>query len=364
MRRFIVWLVVFSLFLICLVPGAGAAFTPSWNYSYVSDVSTYSVREAAVASEVVYSTGSRNIAGGDFLALLNPSFDRIGVLAYYNMFSFGTLYYQFVGSSFNDRGNLDGVGVEYLDYWTNAFSFDTYGSSNAEFLSVAGLVPSLLENEFLFDVDLSSLPSFNAFSVSGNFEARSFLYGSVLSDDSASISSTLILNLYVNGNLTKTWSGNAFLKLEDYVYSSVYPVESISLGVVVPVPEINYDYGTLRLLIYQRDNEVPFTLSLFDGNLGALDGVNAGLSEKVDDYISAEQGLMQDFHSQWDSFDFENYKFSTSLGNAFTWVSARFSDFYSLLGSDLSMVILIPMTLGLALFIISGSSKFWGRLGR
>ena len=244
-------------------------------------------------------------------------------------------------------------------------SYISYGVSDQSYSS--GSQSGDVNDYFLVDFDISSFPSFTAFSLSGtfgcDFRFRNSSTGYVVANAST-------IELLVNGSLVETFypqdgyyvNGiNGYIDFADFIYSGSVPVTSIQFRLSLPqnVAGPGDSFGAYYS-IWAGNSSFP--APSFDILVG--DDVVSGRAGSTQDDVNELEGL----ESQWGNSMTENFNalsldsftYPDGLTSGFALISGIFQDLWNAMGSY-SILYVLPLTLAVVLLLIGRISKFAGQ---
>lgn len=254
-------------------------------------------------------------------------------------------------------------GVFYQSY-TDPFYFNS-DLNGGEFDGVVAIVNSLdrvssnsYDSSFFLDLNLSSLPSFNSFSLSGGL----FPYFNLASSSFDSETSPLYcsrLGLIVNGSLVHTFYPDSqyVFNFSDFVYTSVSPITSIRFS-FLPVGgfsfPVDWIFGRTRFVVFDRN--VSFSIL---GDNSALDGHVGNAQGNLNDLDGIESQWAGAMSENFGKLDLGNFTFPSGLVSGFALMSGIFQDLWNSMG-EYKILYVFPLFLGIALLLIGRISKFSG----
>lgn len=207
-----------------------------------------------------------------------------------------------------------------------------------------------------FDMDLSSLGSFNAFSLDGLLLLGAYIYSY---DSSSFIQQSYggTLGVLVNGRLVHTFypDDDGYINFADFIYSSAEPVTSISYRFTVPAfnrslnSAIEYGYGT----DFYYDDTLIFSVLSGDS---VLDGYVDNAQDSINDWDSIESEFGSDATEGFNGLDLDNFTYPSDFLAAFSLVSGIFTDLWNCMG-DFQIIYLLPLTLGICLLLVGRVSR-------
>lgn len=148
--------------------------------------------------------------------------------------------------------------------------------------------------------------------------------------------------------------------LRAFLQSTMLPQIVTQLANLKASVDTGFD-NTIAAIEAQTAALIAYLDSVFQSAGESMEDTNTKLEDSIGSFDEAEGALTDDFQAQWSSFDFNSYQASANIGNAFTWVSARFLDLWNAVGTDVQLLVTIPCVLGVGLMVITGSSRFFGR---
>lgn len=151
--------------------------------------------------------------------------------------------------------------------------------------------------------------------------------------------------------------------LISFLENNLLPTIITQLASVISSIDSGFN-STIAAIQAQTAALIAFLNEVFETAAGTMGETNTNLEGAIGSFEDAEGALTDEFEATWSSFDFNEYQASASLGNALTWVSARFTDLFNALGTEVQLIITVPAVLGIALFVVTGSSRYMGRWPR
>lgn len=354
--------------------GMAAAFTAD---SFVVDTDTYlfesiqasnfSLRDSssayAVSPASTNSTSSDTYSFGDLLPLFStPS--KIGIYA--SVFHKGeTILDVTVPDWYEDRiYPSNGSSPSYFfDSNHGVFYFTTSVPSQIN----GGTVESLgtpcfnLSNKsfsrrFIIDLDLSSMGSFNSFSLSGILAttADTCLNSPIQSlgiafpeSFSIEVNGSVYRNIILNGSSSQ-------IELSDFIYSGSSPVTSIRFYIDFSLRTFSYTSDRLRARV-NLNSDSTLSLSVLSDN-NVLDGFNDNAQNAINQQEAIESQWTGSMTDNFNNLSLSDFTFPVAAVNGFSLISGIFNDLWNAMG-DFRIVYVFPLTLGVVLLLIGRLSR-------
>ena len=148
--------------------------------------------------------------------------------------------------------------------------------------------------------------------------------------------------------------------LYTFLSSNLLPQIVTQLSNIKASIDTGFD-NTIAAIEAQTQALITYLNEAFQDAGGSIEDTNQNLDSAIGSYDEVEDALVGDFNAQWSDFDFNSFLVDATLGNAFTWVSARFVDLWNALGGEVQLLVTIPCVLGVGMMVVTGSSRFFGR---
>ena len=148
--------------------------------------------------------------------------------------------------------------------------------------------------------------------------------------------------------------------LYTFLSSNLLPQIVTQLSNIKASIDTGFD-NTIAAIEAQTQALITYLNEAFQDAGESIEDTNQNLDSAIGSYDEAEDALVGDFNAQWSDFDFNSFLVDATLGNAFTWVSARFVDLWNALGGEVQLLVTIPCVLGVGMMVVTGSSRFFGR---
>lgn len=211
-------------------------------------------------------------------------------------------------------------------------------------------------------LDLSSFDPFYSFSLSGGFNYRCYLQngssGSVLG-----YAHPAKIEVYVNGSnvLSLNPDSDHFFNFNDFIYSSVTPISSISFSIYFDDLLILSDplfttYNCVIETIFYTDNPVRLDTLLYNP---AIDDFNDTAQDEINQHNQIESQWTGSMSQNFDSLNLDTFTFPAGAASAFSLISGIFTDLWNSMG-DFKIAYVFPLYLGIVLLLVGRISKFSG----
>lgn len=338
--------------------GDSVYFDQSWT-----DAQLYFVQSQAVNS---LSTSSTVLRGQDWANTLSVSEGTAGAAM---EAVYGTTYGSYVmmspGTVITPSRAVSTSAIRMWHSWRFTVPVNPLPSIDSELQSIVQLIfgpsgfsgPGSSALRYCdFDMDLSSLGSFNAFSLDGPLQLGAYIFSY---DTNSFVKQSYggTLGVLVNGRLVHTFypDDDGYINFADFVYSSAEPVTSISYRFTVPAfnrsitEEIEYGYGT----DFYYDDTLIF--SVLTGN-SVLDGYVDNAQDSINSWDEIESGFGDSATSDFDDLGIDDFEYPSGFIGAFTLVSGIFSDLFNCMG-DFRIIYILPLTLGVCFLLIGRVSR-------
>lgn len=286
----------------------------------------------------VSSLGQVTLSGSNDLVSYHLPFlyPDSGFPLYKQFGSWSGLDWVWAAGSLNVPSKVDGVLIDTI---SNFYGFD---GSNIQ--------------PIFFDLDISSLGDFTAFSLSGSLSA---LYQFKLSGSSLYVGSCR-LYLYVNGSVVKEWPGSSEVyEMSDFIYSSSVPISSVSFALVCNSYDTVFSGGSLECDALLGSSNLSLSVLRDDA---VLDGFNDQAQDSINEHESIESQWTGSMTENFNALDLESFTFPNGLVSAFALITGIFQDLWNGMG-EYKILYVFPLTLAIALLLVGRISKFAGNSG-
>lgn len=224
-----------------------------------------------------------------------------------------------------------------------------------------------LQLPYYISFDVSSLGSFNSFSLSGSFShyIASFVRSGSTETDRIDMLPSY-MEVVANGQVMDTFylDNSGYFNLSDRIYTLSTEVTSLyfrfyySSAVSRPVS----DGSTFRTYFITNDNRNDFLFSILSGNTSVIDGFNDEAQNNINEHEALESQWTGSMTSNFNALNLDDFTIPDGLVSGFALISGIFNDLWNGMG-EFKIVYVFPLTLGVVLLLIGRISKFSGGHG-
>lgn len=221
--------------------------------------------------------------------------------------------------------------------------------------------PNVIRYGMEFQLDISSLGSFDTFEIGGSFQLTPFVR---LVDGSSNPCLVNRVDLHVNGSLFTSFSSSDGYIVNAPLTIVSYPetITSISLVVVYePCSEFSWTDSTQYCCYvgaFFNGDDSDLSIHVLNGE-AALDGFNDEAQDSINSHEQIESEWVQTSSDNFAALDIENFSIPSSLLSGFALISGIFTDIWNGLG-DYRLVFVLPLTLGVILVVVGRIARTAG----